>query len=327
MYFFRIHYQYNFFKCGVGGHTASHRCWDNYWLLLVDRELCPGAVGVSAERLARWLLVAITAPLVPAVISFWWVPESARWLLTKGRAKEAEEVLMRCAAVNGCNLDAFRKNSESIQALAEAGPSTQTYSFIDLFRTPRLRRISICCGMVWFATSAFSYYGIILNVGGLGFDIYLTHFLYSLVEFPGKLGVYFLMNHLGRRWSLFFTMLMTGVCIGVSAGIPPSLRPFRTAVAIIGKGFSEAAFTGVILYTAELFPTAIRQNGIGYASFVGRLGASAAPLMLLLDDIWRLLPQTIYCVTAVACSLVACLLPETMNVPLPETIANVECKR
>ncbi|XP_073484765.1 solute carrier family 22 member 7-like [Aquarana catesbeiana] len=274
----------------------------------------------------RWLLVAITAPLVPAVISVWWVPESARWLLAKGRAKEAEAVLMQCAAANGCSLDAFRKNSESIQALAEAEPSSHTYSYIDLFRTPRLRRISVCCGLVWFAV-AFSYYGIILNVSSFGFDIYLTHFLYSLVEFPGKLGVYFLMNHLGRRWSLFLTLLMTGVCIGVSAGIPPSLGPFRTAVAIIGKGFSEAAFTGLILYTAELFPTVIRQNGIGYTSFVGRLGASVAPLMLLLDDIWHHLPQTIYCVTAVACSFAACLLPETINVPLPETIADVECKR
>ncbi|XP_077341587.1 solute carrier family 22 member 7-like [Lithobates pipiens] len=274
----------------------------------------------------RWLLVAITAPFVPAVITIWWVPESARWLLTKGRTKEAEALLMQCAEANGCSLDAFKKNSESIQALAENGTSSQTYSYLDLFRTPRLRRISVCCGLVWFGV-AFSYYGIILNVSGLGFDIYLTHLLYSLVEFPGKLGVYFLMNHLGRRWSLFLTMFMTGVCIGVSAGIPPSLGPFRTAVAITGKGFSEAAFTGLILYTAELFPTVIRQNGIGYTSFVGRIGASVAPLIFLLDDIWHLLPQTIFCVTAVTCSFVACLLPETINVPLPETIADVECKR
>ncbi|XP_018423437.1 PREDICTED: solute carrier family 22 member 7-like [Nanorana parkeri] len=274
----------------------------------------------------RWLTVAINAPLFLAIITIWWIPESARWLLTKGRAKKAEAVLMRCAAVNGCNLDAFRKNSESIQALAEAGPSSQTYSYIDLFRTPRLRRISLCSGLVWFAV-AFSYYGIILGVSGFGFDLYLTHFLYSLVEFPGKLAMYFLMNHIGRRWSLFLTMLMTGVCIGVSAGTPLSLAPFRTAVAIIGKGFSEAAFTGLILYTAELYPTVIRQNGIGYTSFVGRIGASVAPLMLLLDDIWHLLPKTIFCVTAVACSLVAGLLPETINVPLPETIQDVESKR
>lgn len=32
----------------------------------------------------------------------------------------------------------------------------------------------------------------------------------------------------------------------------------RAVVATIGKGFSEAAFTTVFLYTAELYPTVIR---------------------------------------------------------------------
>lgn len=32
----------------------------------------------------------------------------------------------------------------------------------------------------------------------------------------------------------------------------------RYVVAIIGKGFSEAAFTTVFLYTTELYPTVIR---------------------------------------------------------------------
>lgn len=32
----------------------------------------------------------------------------------------------------------------------------------------------------------------------------------------------------------------------------------RAVIATIGKGFSEAAFTTVFLYTAELYPTVIR---------------------------------------------------------------------
>ncbi|XP_068088692.1 solute carrier family 22 member 7 isoform X2 [Hyperolius riggenbachi] len=272
----------------------------------------------------RWLMVAITAPCIVGLLVCWWVPESARWLLAKGRVKEAESLLMRCAVVNGRSLDFFYKNSQSIQELAETGASSESYSYIDLFRTTRLRRICLCAGLVWF-TVTFSYYGISLNITGLGFNIYLTHFLYALIEIPGKLSIYFLMSYLGRRRTQFLTLFMTGACIGVATGIPDSLKDLRIAVAIIGKGFSEATFTAIILYTAELYPTVMRQKGSGYTAFVGRIGASVAPLIMLLDGFWHYLPQTIFCISAVTGSLVACLLPETKDVHLPETIDDVEC--
>ncbi|XP_075060614.1 solute carrier family 22 member 7 isoform X2 [Mixophyes fleayi] len=271
----------------------------------------------------RWLVVIITTPCVLGIISIWWLPESARWLLTKGMAEKAEAEMMRCAAMNGQRLDIFSKNSEHIRRLAEVGSSSAKYSYIDLFRTPRLRRISLCVGLVWFGV-AFSYYGIILNVTGFGLNIFLTHFLYALVEFPAKMSTYFLVSHLGRRRSQVLTLLMTGVCIGLNLVIPASLGALRTAVAVTGKGFAEASFTVLILYTAELYPTVIRQSSSGYTSFVGRIGVTVVPLIMFLDNVWNLLPEVIFCCTAVVCSLIAYLLPETKNVHLPETINDIE---
>lgn len=186
---------------------------------------------------------------------------------------------------------------------------------------------------MWFGV-AFSYYGISLNISGFGLNLFLTHFLYALVEVPAKLSIYYLLNYLGRRRTQVLTLVMTGVCIGANVVIPSSenptytaLGPLRTTIAIIGKGFSEAAFTVIILYTAELYPTVIRQNGIGYTSFVGRLGVALAPVMKLLDDFWAPLSQVIFCSAAVICGLTAALLPETLNVPLPEIISDVEPSR
>ncbi|KAJ8384789.1 hypothetical protein AAFF_G00198750 [Aldrovandia affinis] len=95
-------------------------------------------------------------------------------------------------------------------------------------------------------------------------------------------------------------------------------------VAVLGKGLSEASFTTVVLYTTELYPTVVRQNGIGYTSFIARLGVSITPLVILLEDVWKLLPQIIFCTAAISSGLVACLLPETKNRRLPETIEDVE---
>uniref|UniRef100_A0A0E9R510 Major facilitator superfamily (MFS) profile domain-containing protein n=1 Tax=Anguilla anguilla TaxID=7936 RepID=A0A0E9R510_ANGAN len=69
---------------------------------------------------------------------------------------------------------------------------------------------------------------------------------------------------------------------------------FRTIVAVLGKGLSEASSTSVFLYTSELYPTVVRQNGLGYSSFTARLGVSIAPLIMLLDDVWKLLPQSFF---------------------------------
>lgn len=68
----------------------------------------------------------------------------------------------------------------------------------------------------------------------------------------------------------------------------------------------------------------LRQNGMGYNSSMGRLGVSLAPLILLLDEVWRDLPQVLLCSIALLASLVARMLPETRDRCLPETIQDVE---
>lgn len=60
---------------------------------------------------------------------------------------------------------------------------------------------------------------------------------------------------------------------------------------------------------------------------MSRLGVSLAPLILLLEDVWILLPQIIICSVAIISGLVALLLPETLNIRLPETIDDIEKPR
>lgn len=67
-----------------------------------------------------------------------------------------------------------------------------------------------------------------------------------------------------------------------------------------------------------------RQNGMGFNSFMARLGVAVAPLILLLDDVWMQLPQVVLFSSAVLGGIVASTLPETRNRCLPETIEDVE---
>ncbi|POI26637.1 hypothetical protein CIB84_009613 [Bambusicola thoracicus] len=181
--------------------------------------------------------------------------------------------------------------------------------------------LSIVC--LWFGV-AFSYYGMSMSLTGFGLNMYFSQFLFGIIEIPAKILMYVLVNRIGRRHSQAWSLILTGLCIGANIIIPKPFTSLRSVIAVMAKGSSEAAFTTVYLYTSELYPTVLRQNGMGYTSFMARLGGSLAPLVFLLDDVWRSLPQVTYCGVAVFCGSVAFLLPETLNVHLPESIEDIE---
>uniref|UniRef100_A0A8B9SPI1 Solute carrier family 22 member 7 n=1 Tax=Anas platyrhynchos TaxID=8839 RepID=A0A8B9SPI1_ANAPL len=249
-----------------------------------------------------------------------WVPESARWLIANGKVKQAHKHLLRCARMNG--MKDFALSPEALRTITTDKKRGESYSYISLFRTPVLRKISLCSGAVFGV--AFSYYGMSMKLTGFGLNMYLSQFVFGIIEIPAKVIVYVLVNRIGRRQSQAWSLILTGLCIGANIIIPEPFTSLRSVVAITGKGLSEAAFTTVFLYTSELYPTVLRQNGMGYTSFVARLGGALAPLVFLLDEVWRSLPEVTYCGVAVCCGSVAFLLPETLNVRLPEGIEDIE---
>ncbi|XP_049748911.1 solute carrier family 22 member 7 [Elephas maximus indicus] len=274
----------------------------------------------------RWLLLAVTLPCAPGIVSLWWVPESARWLLTQGRVEEAHRYLLRCARLNGRPMGEDGLSLEALSKVAAKERVVQKPSYLDLFRTPRLRHISLCCMVVWFGVN-FSYYGLSLDVSGLGLNVYQTQLLFGAVELPAKLLVYLSVRHAGRRLTQAGTLLGSALALGIRILVPSEKGPWGTILAVMGKGFSEAAFTTAYLFTSELYPTVLRQTGMGLTALVGRLGGSLAPLAALLDGVWLSLPKLTYGGITLLAACTALLLPETRQAHLPETIQDVETKR
>uniref|UniRef100_A0A8C2XB11 Major facilitator superfamily (MFS) profile domain-containing protein n=1 Tax=Cyclopterus lumpus TaxID=8103 RepID=A0A8C2XB11_CYCLU len=269
----------------------------------------------------RTLTMVVTAPLGFAVLT-WWIPESARWLLAHGKVEKAQFYLEKCAKFNK-----RPKVSSNVllETLSDTEKQDKSYTYLHLIKTPKMRRLTLLTGIVFGV--ALTYYAISLNIGGFGLNIYLTHFIYAAIEVPAKLVIYFCLDIFGRKKCQAGTLLLTGISIVVNIFIPRDLWHVRVVVAVLGKGLSESAFTTVFLYTTELYPTVVRQNGMGYSNFMSRLGVTVAPLVLLLVDVWSVLPQIIICTVAIGSGLAALLLPETLNVRLPETIEDVEKTR
>ncbi|KAJ8248562.1 hypothetical protein GJAV_G00243320 [Gymnothorax javanicus] len=291
--------------------------WSFYTMLFV------GVAYVVTDW--RWLIIAVSSPLLLAIITWWWIPESARWLIVNGKLEKAQMYLERCARINKRKPVAEIK-PEMLTSIAAEERGDKSYSYLDMVKTPKMRKLTLLSGGIWFGT-AFIYYGISLNITGLGPNIYLTQFIFALIECPAKVLIYYCMDIFGRRYSLAGMQFLTGFCLAVNLMIPKDLWIFRTVVAVLGKGCSEAAFTVAYLYTVELFPTVIRQNGMGYNSCMARVGVSIMPLILLLEDMWTPLPNIIFCAVSLLTVLIAWALPETRNTHLPETIEDVEQTR
>ncbi|XP_036448621.1 solute carrier family 22 member 7b.1 isoform X3 [Colossoma macropomum] len=274
----------------------------------------------------RMLIITVTTPLLLATAIWWWIPESARWLIVSGQTDRAYSSLKKCASINGRRDFTSKIKLETLSTVAETDTQGRIYTYLDLVKTPRLRRLTLLTGFVWYGVAS-TYYGISLNITGFGLNLYLTNLIYAAIEVPAKISVYISLKKIGRRPTQVGTLLLTGICIIINIVVPKDYWTSRTVVAVLGKGLSEASFTTIFLYTTELYPTVLRQNGIGYNSFLARLGASISPLIMLLEDVWLLLPQMIFGMMAIISGLVACLLQETNNTRLPETIEDIEQTR
>lgn len=71
------------------------------------------------------------------------------------------------------------------------------------------------------------------------------------------------MWYLGRRPSTFFLECFAGVTLVMIMFTPSSATALLSALPQLGKFFLTAVYGGIYVYTAEIFPTTIKNSGIG----------------------------------------------------------------
>ncbi|KAI4882269.1 hypothetical protein NFI96_027222 [Prochilodus magdalenae] len=275
----------------------------------------------------RKLHVAVCIPYFIFFMYSWWYSESARWLVLNGRSDEALKQLHRVARINGRPEMAEKITLEVLQShmQKEVQSSKTIYTAYDLLRTSVMRKISMCLMVVWFSTS-FAYYGLAMDLQKFGVNIYLMQVIFGAVDFPAKLVALAMLSYLGRRLTQATCLLASATVIFANIFVPKDMQIIRTMLAVLGKGFTSSSFTCVYLYTGELYPTVIRQTGMGFASTMARVGSMAAPAVLILDEVFPAFPSIVYGGSAVVAGITAFLLPETLSIPLPDTIDDVEEK-
>ncbi|KAI8499574.1 hypothetical protein Bbelb_226250 [Branchiostoma belcheri] len=276
-------------------------------------------------RTWMWLQITITMPFL-LFISFWWImPESPRWLISRNRHKEAAAILRKAAEVTKVTLpdEVFHDTIPLTQNEEKAKKKERVYTFIDLFRTPKLRKWTLNIFFNW-VVNTLVYYGISLNTAALSGNFYLNFAISGFIEIPAYLISIFILDRFGRRWPLCALLLFGGVACIVAFFIPKHLGWMTTTLAMTGKFCITASFAVIYIFSAEIFPTVVRQIGMGMSSMTARVGGMVAPFVNLLGSYWAPMPYVIFGGMSIAAGLLTLLLPETIGRKLPATIEEGE---
>ncbi|XP_012615136.1 solute carrier family 22 member 2 [Microcebus murinus] len=268
----------------------------------------------------RWLQFAVTLPNFCFLLYYWCIPESPRWLISQNKNAEAMRIIKHIAKKNGKSLPV------SLQSLRpdEEVDEKLNPSFLDLVRTPQIRKHTLILMYNWF-TSSVLYQGLIMHMGLAGDNVYLDFFYSALVEFPAAFIIILTIDRIGRRYPWAAANMVAGAACLASAFIPDDLQWLKTTVACLGRMGITMAFEMVCLVNAELFPTFIRNLGVLVCSSMCDIGGIIAPFLVFrLTDIWLELPLVVFAVVGLVAGALVLLLPETKGEALPETIEEAE---
>lgn len=115
-------------------------------------------------------------------------------------------------------------------------------------------------------------------------------------------------------------------CLFVLA-VPEEQKGAVTALAFIGRFMASGSFSNIYLFSTELYPTILRNQGIGVCSTSARVGSIIAPYIVMLAQLPGLsatLPMVIFGSLTVAAGLLSLLLPETLMCNMAQTVEEIE---
>ncbi|XP_065082873.1 organic cation transporter protein isoform X2 [Ochlerotatus camptorhynchus] len=257
------------------------------------------------------------------LVSYYWlVPESPRYLFTSGNTEGAIQVLEKAAKRNKLPTEHIRTDVEQYAKTKTHGGVAKG-NLLDLFRTPNMRAKTLYMCFNWFVCGL-AFFGVAQYIGHSGGDIYTNVAIGAALELPGTLVCIYMMKKYGRKKTLITSNTLTGLTMLAIAFVPPSVTWLNVTLASIGLVGMSISFPTVYLYAGELFPTVVRNVGIGTASMIARIGSMIAPFVAGMGVISHWLPPLIFGVIPLIGAFFVFFLPETQGHPLPETIEDGE---
>lgn len=276
----------------------------------------------------RWMIRISIVPSVILIILFRFIPESARFQVSVGNVAGAMETLGWIAQLNGSQLPPGVLKESAVE---ERGQCSVLVS-------RNFRRTSVLLWYTWFVAS-FSYYGSVLGSSELLEKNLLcvtdadphTHIKHSqpgapcycvpltqtdyitllfsclgeVVLIPVNIG---LLSVVGRKHSMAIVQVLS-TAFFMLLNVCSTMFGF-TVLLFLLRAVVAMNFNIVYIYTAEVYPTAVRSIGMGVCTSCSRVGGMLAPfiaqVLMSQSVLLALLPFALACLL---CAVGTLLLP------------------
>ncbi|XP_061167471.1 organic cation transporter protein-like isoform X1 [Saccostrea echinata] len=259
---------------------------------------------------------------------YWWIiPESARWLVTQGKYKEASDIVQNIGKVNKKPIEG--EDTIFDEKTLELPKGAQLWH---LFQHRVLCVRTLIIFFNWMIVSMM-YYGVTMHARYLGGNFFLNFFIMAVVEYPANSSTIYFLERFGRKKTHCACMFVGGIaCLLTIFTVlygGAEWEPATITLAVIGKMGSAAAFGVIYTFSEELFPTVVRNGGLGASSSVARIGGMLAPYVAksgeeIGGDFGKAFPLVVFGAVSILAGCLALVLPETLHRKLPETIEDAK---
>ena len=242
--------------------------------------------GALAQKIG-WRAMFLIGVL-PALCAFMVrrrVPESPRWLASKGRTEEAIASLLRLGAKQQ-TIDEVRDAAPDAEspAPAELDKGQLKDKFKELFSRKWLSA-NIVAWSLWICGN-YAAWGVTLWLPTIMMDVYHFTFVRSATFLAityafgllGRMCGVLLIDKIGRRPLIAGAYFLAAIaCLAFGTVKTPGLLLCFIA---IFKFFEQQGTLGVMGYIPELYPTRLRVMGNAYAGAASRITSALAPIMV-----------------------------------------------
>lgn len=282
--------------------------WAVGWLLAA---LIGAFVVPSSDAGWRWALAIGMVPALYAIIVRLHLPESVRFLESKGRHEEAEASVREFEAAAGVAApqvsgaparpgaggstpgvdeggsaglpDPLDQDQDQEYAQDRAGARAAEAGTVSIW-SPELRRRTTALWTIWFCINL-SYYGAFVWIPSLlveqGFTMVKSFqftLIITLAQLPGYAAAAWLIEKWGRRLTL--GVFLIGSAVAAALYGLASTGSTIIAAGMLLSFFNLGAWGALYAIGPELYPTAVRGTGTGAAAGFGRLASIGAPLLV-----------------------------------------------
>jgi putative MFS transporter len=238
------------------------------------------AALLPAQQSWRILLMIGGIPILFAPILYKWMPESPRWLQSRGRAKEADQIVnyLETAVEKRTGTTLPYPQAEEQTVTESATPPSTLFSHAYLKRTLMMWVAFACILFIFYVIQTYTPTLLVSQGYALG-NAFLMTTIIVIASIPGKFAAAYALERWGRKPTLIgFTLIaaLAAIIFGlVHNAILATL--FGAIMSFFGIGVDPA----IKIYGAEQYPTRIRAMGISAFEGVGRLfGGVLAPYIM-----------------------------------------------